>query len=184
MRSVQDMFEVEIIKTVLWGALCFIGGFILLLVLADMASCQTIPDTPQPQYLRSESQPSYTTKTPNARARSRVGLAAIAGAVVFEQAAAIFDATETERGLRAGVAVEGNTFLVGSHPSFKALEARDAMYVGLCITPSMLGYIFHRNDVLFGGLVAPVTFGVKHIYAARQWRALLGGAKPTGSELQ
>jgi hypothetical protein len=108
--------------------------------------------------------------------RHKSGLAALAGAVGFAVAANVYDARETERGLRLGVAVEGNTFLVGTHPSARALYLRDIPIIGLASTPSILGYVFRSRTWLFAGLVGgPGVVGVKHIQGGRAWARLIGG---------
>jgi hypothetical protein len=94
-----------------------------------------------------------------------------------------YDVSETEKGLKAGVAVERYTWLVGNKPSAGRLYARDMLVLGITATPSVMGYLWRHAESYYGGLGAPMTLAVKHIYAGKGWRRLLKGAVPSGSEL-
>ena len=75
-----------------------------------------------------------------------------------------------------------NTWLVGTHPTFGRLEAKDFLQLGIATSPSVLAYVFHHEGLFLAGLVGPTVLGVKHIQAGRQWQALLDGQPPTESE--
>jgi hypothetical protein len=48
---------------------------------------------------------------------------------------------------------------------------------------SRIAYIYRRAEFFYGGLTGPVVMGFKHINGGNQWKALLAGHSPTGSEL-
>jgi len=91
----------------------------------------------------------------------------------------IYDVTLTEKGIKAGVAVEGNTFLVSSKPSAVALYLRDSLVTGIAATPCVLACILYSQPLFWGFLIAPVLSGVKHILGGRQWATLLAGGTVT-----
>lgn len=103
---------------------------------------------------------------------------ALVAALGFAIAADIYDVVLTEKGIKAGVAVEGNTFLVGQKPSAVALYLRDSLVTGIATTPCILALVYGNKPLFYGFLVAPVVAGVKHIRGGRAWRNLLNGGKP------
>jgi hypothetical protein len=104
--------------------------------------------------------------------RGKKKLLALAGVLTFTILAARYDNYETLKGIRAGVGVEGNTWLVGSHPSARALYGRDVLVIGLTTTPSVLAYVFRKWPMHYAGLTGPATFGVKSIQGGREWAKL------------
>lgn len=115
------------------------------------------PDAPQPYMYRH---------------RKRL-LPLLIGGLVFAEAADVYDDRETEIGLRHGVAFEGTTWLIGSHPSFRAAMARDQIMIGVSLIMPTLGWI-KRYPVLFGGtLDCPYVVGIVHIRGGNAWRKLL-----------
>lgn len=118
-----------------------------------------------------------------AQPRGKKKLLALAGVVGFAIAADIYDVRETEKGLKAGVAVEGNTWLVGSKPKAGPLYRRDLLVIGLTTMPSVIAYAAHHMEFFYAGLVGPVIIGAKHINGGNQWKDLLSGKPPTGGEL-
>jgi hypothetical protein len=98
---------------------------------------------------------------------------ALAVAVAFYVGCDLYDVILTEKGIRAGVAVEGNTFLVGSKPSAVALYLRDILVAGIATVPCVLALSFHNLPIFWGCLVAPVVAGVKHILGGLAWAKLL-----------
>jgi hypothetical protein len=151
------------------------------LFLCLSSGAQDLPDAPSatPQgYGEVSARPQLSFIPPPAvTTRHPKRLIALVGAIGFEQVCAVYDARQTEKGLKAGVAVEGNTWLVGQHPSFRALESRDILYTSFLVTPSVLSYVFHNTPFFFGGLAAPVTYGIKHIQGGKQWQTLLDERK-------
>jgi hypothetical protein len=115
--------------------------------------------------------------------RGRKKLLVLAGAVAFELLANRYDVSETEKGIKAGVALEDYTWLVGSKPTAGQLYARDLLTVGILVTPSIVAYAFRRMEPFYGGLSLPVVLGCKHISGGNSWKALLAMHPPTGSEL-
>jgi hypothetical protein len=96
--------------------------------------------------------------------------------VAFCEACGIYDATMTEKGLKAGVAVEGFDWLVGKKPSAVALYLRDNLLLGLCSLPAILcATVFHNVPLAYGACISPVLYGIKHIQGGLAWKKLLGG---------
>lgn len=85
----------------------------------------------------------------------------------------VYDVTYTTIGLKKGLAVEGNTWLIGNKPSEKALYLRDGLVLAFCMLPTILGAtVFHNVPVAYGGLVSPVIYGVKHYMGGLAWKKL------------
>jgi hypothetical protein len=101
--------------------------------------------------------------------RGKKKLLAFAAVLTFTIVAASYDAHETLKGLKLGVGVEGNTWLVGSHPSARALYGRDVLQIGLITTPSALAYVFRKWPFYYAGLAGPAAFGAKSIQGGRSW---------------
>jgi hypothetical protein len=164
---------------------------LLLLALGPLAFAQELPDAPSAirgrRFDPVETAPIQSrpiAADSNVREpRGHKKLLALAGAVAFEVAANHYDVSETEKGLKAGVAIEGNTWLVGRRPSAGPLYARDLLTDGILITPSVVGYIFRKMEFFYSGLSGPVVMGCKHISGGNKWKALLAGHPPIGSEL-
>lgn len=148
--------------------------FALLLLLGSCVA-QSLPDAPQLQA------PDYTQPLPplppdtwQEKSHNKDWFV-FAGALVAEQAAAYYDIHETEIGLRHGVAIEGNTFLLNTNkPTFGQLERREwTFYVPIVFAPSLLGRLFNCREWFYLGLSAPAAFTLKHIQGGDQWRTLL-----------
>ena len=150
-------------------------------LLIGAAFAQALPDAPQPQPVEKYVVHNYSTKFV-APSRGPKKLLALAGVVGFAVATDVWDVRETEKGLRAGVAVEGNTWLVGSKPKAGALYGRDLLVIGLTASPAVVAYIFRKPEFFFGALAGPIVIGCKHIHGGDQWRDLLAGHPVTGSE--
>ena len=93
-------------------------------------------------------------------------------ALVFAILCNIYDATMTEKGIAAEVAVEGNTWLIGPKPKAWQLYARDIPIIFLASTLSFVGYFTHNPALFYAGLVGPIVAGVKHLQGGLEWRAL------------
>lgn len=93
----------------------------------------------------------------------------------------IYDVILTEKGLKAGVAAEGNQWLssiVGTKPSAVGLYFRDSIVLALCVAPTALcATVFHNLPLAYGALAGPVAYGAKHVLGGLQWRTLLNGGK-------
>jgi hypothetical protein len=107
------------------------------------------------------------------RPRGHKKLLTAVGVVGLELVADHYDVSETEKGLKAGVGNEGYTWLVGTRPSAGQLYSRDMLVFGITATPSLIAYLRRSSELFYGGLGAPVTLAVKHIYAGNGWRRLL-----------
>jgi hypothetical protein len=101
----------------------------------------------------------------------------------LDAAAATFDFRETLIGLRHGVAVEGNNWLIGTHPSAAQLSGRETLVIGLLVSPALIAYHFRSKPFFYASLVAPVVMAAKHIQAGNRWVDLLAGHPPQGCEL-
>ena len=95
----------------------------------------------------------------------------------------VYDVIMTEKGLKAGVAAEGNQWLssiVGTKPSAIGLYFRDSIVLALCVAPTALcATVFHNLPLAYGALISPVVYGVRHVQGGLQWRTLLNGGKLT-----
>jgi hypothetical protein len=103
----------------------------------------------------------------------------LAGALAFAVGCDIYDVVLTERGIKAGVAVEAFDWLVGSKPTAVALYLRDSLITAFAMLPAIVvGLVFHNQAAFYGCLAAPVVLGIKHIRGGRAWTNLLAGGKP------
>ena len=93
--------------------------------------------------------------------------------LIFAIICDVFDVTQTEAGLAAGVAVEGNTWLVGTKPTALKLYFRDTLVLLLCSTPSIVAYIYDNPVFYYAFLISPIVFGIKHILGGLAWDKLL-----------
>jgi hypothetical protein len=95
-------------------------------------------------------------------------------AVGFCFLAQLFDDIESERGIKAGVAIEAFTWLIGSKPSFLAYFLRDSLLLAAVTAPSLILHFAHSPaNLALAALVSPVVYGVKHIIGGRAWLAFL-----------
>jgi hypothetical protein len=112
-----------------------------------------------------------------------MNFALLAVAVAFAFICDIYDVTETEKGLKAGVAVEGNTFLIGTDkPTAVKLYLRDGVVIVAASVPAAVCLGLHAPSFFYAALAGPVVAGAKHILGGRAWVKLLAGQKPTPSE--
>ena len=93
-------------------------------------------------------------------------------AVGFCFLAQLFDDIESERGIKAGVAIEAFTWLIGSKPSFRAYFLRDSLLLAAVAAPSLVLHFVH-SPAAIAAIVAPVVYGIKHILGGREWLPLL-----------
>jgi len=94
-------------------------------------------------------------------------------AIAFCFLAGLFDDIESERGIKAGVAIEGFQWLIGPKPSFRAYFLRDLLILALVTAPSLIFHFVHNSPLALAALAAPVVYGVKHILGGRAWLAFL-----------
>jgi hypothetical protein len=97
-------------------------------------------------------------------------------AVGFCFLAGLFDDIESERGIKAGVAIEGFQWLIGPKPSFRAYFLRDSLLLALVTAPSLVLHFVH-SPAAIAALVAPVVYGIKHVIGGREWLPLLAAKK-------
>ncbi|MFZ3276604.1 MAG: hypothetical protein WA182_06835 [Candidatus Sulfotelmatobacter sp.] len=100
-------------------------------------------------------------------------------AAAFEATCSTLDSLITLRGIKSGLAIEANTWLVGTKPTADALFTRDALFLLFVCAPAgaVLALGGGHNPVFYGLLAAPVALGAKHIQAYFQWRTVLAGGK-------
>lgn len=96
-------------------------------------------------------------------------------AVLFCVACDIYDVRLTVKGLKAGVAVEGNTFLIGPRPSALALYLRDTLLLAFASGPAILFHFLGNDPLYYGACIGPVVYGIRHIKGGRAWADLLAG---------
>jgi len=87
-------------------------------------------------------------------------------------AAEIFDVTMTEKGLKAGVALERNTWLVGSKPSAKALYLRDLLIIVPFLALGLVAVHF-KHPIVYGFIAPLAVRAVQHIKGGLEWKKLL-----------
>jgi hypothetical protein len=163
-------------------------AIVALLFVSSLTVAQALPDAPsavRPAYLGTEVHQTaefaqnYTPLETESRHPRR--LLALAGVVGFAVAADVYDVTETEKGLKAGVAFEGNIWLLPSDkPTAGQLYRRDLLIVGLWASPSVLAWVLRKPEFFFAGLVGPAAIGVKHIGGGNAWKRLLDGQQSNG----
>lgn len=87
----------------------------------------------------------------------------------------IYDIRLTVKGIKAGVALENFTWLVGDRPTAKALYLRDLIFfVPLAIfTILVIGCADSYATTPF--LLFPTLFALKHLQGALKWRYVLAG---------
>jgi hypothetical protein len=129
----------------------------LLLALCGHAFAQGLPDAPsairgirfelvEPAPVRSQS---IVADSNFHEPRGRKKLLVLAGAVAFEAVANRYDVSETEKGIKAEVALEDYTWLVGSKPTSGQLYVRDLLTVGILVTPSIVAYAFRMMEPFY-----------------------------------
>jgi hypothetical protein len=86
----------------------------------------------------------------------------------------IFDVTLTVKGIKAGVAVEGNLFLLSTNrPTARALYLRDTAELGMSLIPAVIFFLVHNTPLLYAGAVCPAVMAVKHVLGGLAWKKLL-----------
>lgn len=96
-------------------------------------------------------------------------LLALSAAVAGE----VFDVTLTVRGIKAGVAVEGTSYLIGDKPSARALYLRD---IGITMLPMFVAgllAVHYDHPIGYGVATWFAVLAVKHIQGGLAWRKLL-----------
>jgi hypothetical protein len=104
---------------------------------------------------------------------------AAAAAFAFGIAGDVYDIDQTLKVVDRGLALETNTWLVGSKPSHKALYLRDSAILAIVAAPFVVAVVGGATAVAAGLLAAPVVLGVKHIHGGLVNKGVLaGGAVP------
>jgi hypothetical protein len=147
------------------------------LLFVSLAVAQELPNAPSTQMdTQVHNVPNYALAPSTPRGKNKLFI--LAAVVGFEIAADAYDIHETEKGIKAGVAFEGNTFLIpdNGRPTASQLWRRDTFELGMAVTPSILGYVFRKSGLFYGGLAIPAVLGGKHISGGKQWADLLNKA--------
>jgi hypothetical protein len=84
-----------------------------------------------------------------------------------------YDIYTTEKGLKAGVAVEGNDWLVGPKPSALALALRDGLIDSPFIALPLVSHILGNDPLAYGSLAGLAVIAIKHVMGGRAWAKLL-----------
>ena len=84
-----------------------------------------------------------------------------------------YDIYTTEKGLKAGVGVEGNDWLVGPKPSALALYLRDGLINLPFIALPLISHILGNDPVAYGSLAGLAVIAIKHVMGGRAWTKLL-----------
>lgn len=97
-------------------------------------------------------------------------------ALLLLAASTVYDVTATEKGLKAGVAIEGNTFLVGQHPTAVRLYLRDSLMGMLSFIPADIAYAEH-SPYFWGALIPPMVYAFLHVRGGQAWGKLMPKGK-------
>ena len=101
-------------------------------------------------------------------------LIALAGLVATTQ----YDVSMTDKGIRAGVSVEGNKLIVklfGPKPTLLQDYVGAALLDSFMLAPAVIGLVFH-NVVFFGlGMGAMLGYSARHVRGGLAWKKLLKG---------
>lgn len=97
----------------------------------------------------------------------------VAASILFCVVADIFDVTMTQKGLKAGVAVEGFTMFVGEKPTARALYIRDGLFLAAFSAPSVWGVVTGNPALAIPMCIGPIIYAWKHILGGRAWKKLL-----------
>lgn len=84
----------------------------------------------------------------------------------------VYDVTMTSRGLKKGLALESNEWLIGTKPSTKALYLRDGLVLAMCIAPAVVCLALGNVPLAIGALISPVLYGVRHLQGGLAWKKL------------
>ena len=95
-------------------------------------------------------------------------------ALAFCLGCTVFDITVSEKGIKAGVAVEANyTWLYGTDkPTALQYYAVSLPLVALACGASIAAYCLHNPAFYYGGLSGPAALGAKHIQGGLAWLKL------------
>lgn len=103
----------------------------------------------------------------------------LVGATVFALLTTVYDTVMSEKGIKAGLAVEKNfTWLYGTDkPSALQYYAVNIPIIFLASALSIIGLFTHNPTLFYAGLAGPIVAGAKHIVGGREWAALLTAKK-------
>lgn len=98
-----------------------------------------------------------------------------AGALALLEAGTEVDVRLTDKGIKAGVSVEGNTLIVkmfGDKPSLHESYLGAWVCNAIAIAPAVVGF-FISPALFWAGIGGIVVFAGKHVWAGLCWRTLL-----------
>ena len=97
----------------------------------------------------------------------------LATALAFVFGCAAYDSLISEKGIKAGVAVEKNyTWIYGIKPSLLQYCAVNFVTAVLASGVSVAAYAMHNSPWFYAGLAGPAVLGAKHIQGGLEWRKL------------
>ena len=99
--------------------------------------------------------------------------AVYAAALAAALAGNAYDIYMTEKGIKAGVGVEGNDWIVGDKPSALALYLRDGLVNLPFIALPLVSHVLGNDPLAYGTLAGLAVIAIKHVMGGRAWVKLL-----------
>jgi hypothetical protein len=99
--------------------------------------------------------------------------AVYAAALAAAVAGNAYDIYMTEKGIKAGVGVEGNDWIVGDKPSALALYLRDGLVNLPFIALPLVSHVLGNDPLAYGTLAGLAVIAIKHAMGGRAWVKLL-----------
>jgi hypothetical protein len=99
--------------------------------------------------------------------------AVYAAALAAAVAGNAYDIYMTEKGIKAGVGVEGNDWIVGDKPSALALYLRDGLVNLPFIALPLVSHVLGNDPLAYGTLAGLAVIAIKHVMGGRAWVKLL-----------
>lgn len=134
---------------------------LLLVVLANRAFGQELPNAPEPQfsgYVHND----FSQEQPKRRGH-RADWVTLAAVNLFAVTGNQKDIKTSEECFHEYGYIEGNTWLVGTRPSMGRYWTIDGLMLLALNTPSLVAHFKHSRTWFYAGLVGPAAFGLKHL---------------------
>jgi hypothetical protein len=136
------------------------------LFLSTLGLAQSLPDAPSATVRPYQGTVVHNTVTFKSKAESRhpKRLLALAAVNAYAVIGDLKDIRTSEELFHEYGYVEGNTFLVGLHPTAGAYYKRDfGLLLPALNIPSIVGYFMRKPTLYYMGLTGPATFGTIHL---------------------
>lgn len=94
---------------------------------------------------------------------------------MFHIAAVVADVRLTDRGIKKGVAVEANRFIVwmyGRKPNLVELYTANFLISAPMLVSGILGHQLNLDILIWMSLGSMISFGAKHLRGAYRWAKL------------